>query len=300
MSSQIGPLAKIHHPIGNSYPTAKTPADLKQFEIPEEQVRAYHETGFVGPVRVLDMPQVERLRESLERMIAADFPFPNALLGRPRDGWPQNPADRKGVIYFQGQWTVEEAAHDLVFNPRIIVPVCQLLGTSSARFFHDQTFWKPQRHGGVVAWNQDYSYWTRTGPVGHVTCFVALDDTTLENGCLHLVPGSHRWNLLPKVTLTGQQKEDMDSIKSVMTPEQLAQFKPVPMFLKAGECSFHHSLTLHGSYANGSDRPRRSLVLNYMKPDTISNSDEPLMPGAAIVPKGNVVEGELFPLAGSR
>ena len=212
--------------------------------------------------------------ETMERMLEPGYPHAAALHGLPKGG-----VERKGVIHFQGAWNVEEAFHDLVFAPRLTVPLCQLLGTDSVRFFHDQIFYKPARHGGVVAWHQDYSYWTRTGPVGHITCFIALDDSTLENGCLHLVPGSHRWNLLPKVELTGQKKEDMDSIKSVMSAAQLAEFKPVPMFLKAGEASFHHSLTLHGSYANNSERSRRSLVLNYMKADTVSNSDQPLMPG---------------------
>jgi len=295
-ATQIGPLAGVHQMIGSSYRKAATPAEYRQFELTPQQIATYHEQGFVGPVRILDQAQVEALLASMERMLEPGYAGKGSLLGLPA----VMPAERKGVIHFQGAWTVEEPVHDLVFAPRMTVPVCQLLGTDRARFFHDQIFYKPARHGGVVAWHQDYSYWTRTGPVGHITCFIALDDSTLENGCLHLVPGSHRWNLLPKVQLTGEQGEDMDSIRSVMTPEQLAQFKPVPMQLKAGEVSFHHSLTLHGSYSNKSERPRRSLVLNYMKPDTISNSDQPIMPGAGVIAKGHVVDDVLFPVAGGR
>jgi hypothetical protein len=289
----VGPLASEHRMISDLYERASTPAELKKFELTPEQIRSYHENGFVGPVRILDEKQVQTVRDALERMIEPDYPHASALLGRPNlvPGAP-----RTGVIYFQGPWTVEESVHDLVFAPRLAIPLCQLLGTQNVRFFHDQIFYKPPRHGGVVAWHQDYSYWTRTEPVGHITCFVALDDSTLENGCLHLVPGSHRWNLLPKVTLT--ENAEMEAIRSVMTAEQVEQFKPVPMQLKAGEVSFHHSLTLHGSYANNSERPRRSLVLNYMKPDTKSASNEPLMPGAGVVPKGQVVEDVLFPLVG--
>jgi ectoine hydroxylase-related dioxygenase (phytanoyl-CoA dioxygenase family) len=151
-----------------------------------------------------------------------------------------------------------------------------------------------------VPWHQDYSYWTRTAPAGHVTCFVCLDDATPANGCLHVVPGSHRWSLLPKVPLVGAEAETMDSIKSVLTPPQLEQFHPTPILLRAGECSLHYCLTLHGSYANASDRPRRTVVLNYMRPDTRSASMQPIMPGAPAIPPGEVVEGELFPIAGSR
>ena len=89
----------------------------------------------------------------------------------------------------------------------------------------------------------------------------------------------------------------MDAIKQVLSPEQLAQFKPTPISLKAGQCSFHHPLLLHGSYANTSDHPRRGVVLNFMKADTRSNDDQkPPMPGAPIYPKGAVIAGDLFPI----
>ena len=79
----------------------------------------------------------------------------------------------------------------------------QLLGGRGVRFWHDQLFCKPAHHGGVVAWHQDYSYWTRTVEMQHLTCWCGLDDATEENGCLQYVPGSHRWGLLEKPALAG-------------------------------------------------------------------------------------------------
>ena len=54
----------------------------------------------------------------------------------------------------------------------------QLLGDRGVRFWHDQLFCKPARHGGIVAWHQDYSYWTRTQPLAHLTCWIGLDEAT--------------------------------------------------------------------------------------------------------------------------
>jgi ectoine hydroxylase-related dioxygenase (phytanoyl-CoA dioxygenase family) len=88
----------------------------------------------------------------------------------------------------------------------------------------------------------------------------------------------------------------MENIKTVLNPEQLEQFKPEPMYLKPGEASFHHPHTLHGSYSNHTDKPRRALVLNYMLPDTRSDSDEELMTGCGIIPKGELVAGDWFPI----
>jgi hypothetical protein len=281
------------HAVGNLFPRAGTPAERKKFELTAQQVKTYNDQGFLGPVRVFDEGQVAELLERLERIIAPDFERQDELIaknhsaGLTRDHY---------MTYFQGAWMVDEAFHDMVFHPGITVPATQLMDTPRVRFWHDQMFYKPANHGGVVAWHQDYSYWTCTEPMGHLTVFIGLDETTLENGCLHLIPGSHRWPLLPMTQLFGGDNV-MENIKGVLSGEQLAEFKPVPMKLKPGEVSFHHPLTVHGSYANRTDKPRRSPVLNYMMPHTRSNSDEPLMPGSDPVPMGKEIGGAWFPIA---
>jgi ectoine hydroxylase-related dioxygenase (phytanoyl-CoA dioxygenase family) len=69
------------------------------------------------------------------------------------------------------------------------------------------------------------------------------------------------------------------------------------MVVKAGECLFHDAHTVHGSYANRSDTPRRGVVLNYMKPDTRSaDGENPLLTGVPVVPEGAVIEGDFFPI----
>jgi ectoine hydroxylase-related dioxygenase (phytanoyl-CoA dioxygenase family) len=171
------------------------------------------------------------------------------------------------------------------------VPASQLLG-GPVRFWHDQLFCKPAHHGGVVAWHQDYSYWTRTEPMSHLTCWIALDDSDRDNGCLYYVPGSHRWKLLPVTGLTGS----MDEIMTVLSPEQKEAFRPVPIELKRGQCTFHHPLMVHGSYENRSQRPRRATLINAFRDGVRSAADEPLLAGVPPIPKGHKMEGQFFPL----
>ena len=140
------------------------------------------------------------------------------------------------LFHALGAWRITPGFHDLLWNPAFLVPASQLL-RGGVRFWHDQLFSKPARHGGVVAWHQDYSYWTRTKPMSHLTCWIALDDATRDNGCLHYVPRSHLWDLLPKPALAG----DMDAIQSVLSPQQKEQFKPVAIELKKGMATFHSS-----------------------------------------------------------
>jgi ectoine hydroxylase-related dioxygenase (phytanoyl-CoA dioxygenase family) len=181
--------------------------------------------------------------------------------------------------------------HDLLWHPAFTVAASQLLA-GPVRFWHDQLFCKPAHHGGVVAWHQDYSYWTRTKPMAHLTCWIGLDDSTKENGCLHYVPGSHRWELLPITGLAG----DMNAVQSVLSPEQKAQFKPVAIELKKGEASFHHPLLMHGSYENRTDRPRRATVINAFRDGVRSDLSQPLLKGADTVPAGQPMGGRFFPL----
>jgi len=168
----------------------------------------------------------------------------------------------------------------------------QLLGNRAVRFWHDQLFCKPAKHGGVVAWHQDYSYWTRTGPIQHLTCWIALDDSTVENGCLYYIPKSHNWGLLDKPELAG----DMNGIMDYLTEEQKSQFKPVAIELKAGYGTFHHPLLVHGSYENKSNRSRRAFVINVFADGTASNSNDEMLQGVPTINKGMKMEGKFFPL----
>jgi ectoine hydroxylase-related dioxygenase (phytanoyl-CoA dioxygenase family) len=92
----------------------------------------------------------------------------------------------------------------------------------------------------------------------------------------------------------------MDAILDWLTPEQREEFKPVPIELKAGECSFHHPIMVHGSYANETPRPRRAVVINAFRDGVISASDAPLLEGVPPIPSGQKIDGQFFPLLFNR
>jgi hypothetical protein len=75
------------------------------------------------------------------------------------------------LFHALGAWRIAPGFHDLLWNPAFVMPAAQLLD-GPVRFWHDQLFCKPAQHGGVVAWHQDYSYWTRTQPMAHLSCWI--------------------------------------------------------------------------------------------------------------------------------
>lgn len=281
-------LSEIHEPIGPLFEWPKNQQDWEQYALSDDQVAFYHEHGYLKGVRVLNDEQIETLRADLAQLTDRSNPGSELFYE-----YHSNESKQADTVLFHalGAWRITPAFHDILWNPAFLMPASQLLG-GPVRFWHDQLFCKPARHGGVVAWHQDYSYWTRTQPMAHITCWIGLDDSTRDNGCLYYVPGSHRWNLLPITGLTGK----MDEILTVLSPEQQEAFKPVPIELKRGECSFHHPLMVHGSYENRTDRPRRATIINAFRDGVRSASDEELLKGVPTIASGRQMQGQFFPL----
>src|SRR5437588_2026042 len=222
----IEDLSRYHQPVSALFPRSTSTRDWERYRLTEEQLEFFRENGYLKGVRILNDEQVEALRAELEQLMDPAHPGRHLF----HEYHPNESTDPNRVVFHAlGAWRVLPGFHDLLWNPAFLVPASQLL-CGPVRFWHDQLFCKPARHGGVVAWHQDYSYWTRTTPLAHLTCWIGLDDSTRENGCLHYVPGSHKWKLLPR----GGLASDMEAIFDQLTQEQRAAFDPVAMELKAG------------------------------------------------------------------
>jgi ectoine hydroxylase-related dioxygenase (phytanoyl-CoA dioxygenase family) len=280
-------LSQFHEPITSLFPRS-VDFDANEHRLTPEQIDFFHDNGYLAGIRLLDSDQIAALREELSQLSDPHHPA-HSLFYEFHSNESADPS--KILFHALGAWRIAPGFHDLLWHPAFLVPASQLLG-GAVRFWHDQLFCKPARHGGVVAWHQDYSYWTRTQPMAHLSCWIGLDDSTRENGCVHYVPGSHRWNLLPVTGLAN----DMEAIQSVLIDEQKGQFRPVAIELKAGECSFHHPLMVHGSYENQSDRPRRGAVINVLRDGVRSASNLPLLAGVPPIPAGEKIGGQFFPL----
>lgn len=280
-------LSTHHQPLTSMFGTA-APNERDRFRLTAEQLEFYETNGYLAGIRLLNEHQVERLRADLAMLVNAGQES-NELFYEYHSNESTDP--RKILFHALGAWRIATSFHDLLWNPAFLVSAAQLLN-GPVRFWHDQIFYKPAHHGGVVAWHQDYSYWTRTQPMAHLSCWIGLDDSHRANGCVHYVPQSHRWNLLP---ITGLA-HDMNAIQSVLSEEQKQAFRPVAIELKQGEASFHHPLMVHGSYENETDQPRRATVINVFRDGVLSASDAPPLAGVPSIPAGQKIDGQFFPL----
>ena len=270
------------------------PQEWIDLSLNESQILQFKELGYLHGIKILNEFQIKVLSEQLHEMVNPEHDG-NEFFYEYHSNESEDP--ETAIFHALGAWRVRPAFHDILWCPAFQIAAYQLLG-GDFRLFHDQLFSKPPKHGGVVAWHQDYSYWTWTTPMSHLTCWIGLDKVDQENGCMYYIPRSHQWGLLKKESLTG----NMDAIREKLTPEQVSDFDDkVPIEMNAGEASFHHPLLMHGSYENRSDRGRRATLINVFSDGVVSNRDNDgsNAPGAdnyPKVPKGEKMSGSYYPL----
>jgi phytanoyl-CoA hydroxylase len=162
-------------------------------------------------------------------------------------------------------WRLEE--HDPYFaaleRDPVILGLARQLLPAAAVPMAVETFNKPARVGSAVPYHQDNAYFNYE-PADVLTIWIALDESTPENGCMIVAEGSHRWGLLPHRPsgVAGNSQGAFDLPEETARVERHVQ-------LRRGDASVHHCLTLHRSEPNRSDRPRRGLLLVYRSADAV-------------------------------
>lgn len=209
----------------------------------KDQVQSFNENGYVKPIRIYSDDEMVELRgyfdQLLERVLAA--------------GGNSYSISSAHLTYGR-VW-------DIVTNPRIVALVQDILGENVVGW-GSHFFCKMPRDGKAVAWHQDASYWPLT-PTRALTVWLAIDDADVENACMRFIKGSHHFG---HMTFRPSEPGEHNVLnQTIENPEQYGE--PVDDCLKAGECSIHSDLLLHGSEANLSDRRRCGLTIRYAASD---------------------------------
>lgn len=147
----------------------------------------------------------------------------------------------------------------LTRTEKLINAVDQLLdGESAVCHFHSKLMQKEPHIGGAWEWHQDYGYWYKNGflfPDQMLSVMVALTEATVENGCLQVIPGSHKLGRVEHQFRGEQNGADMRFVNEILKNNAL-----VHVTLKPGDALFFHSNLLHRSDSNDSSCARWSLI----------------------------------------
>lgn len=270
--------------------------------VTQADIERYERDGYWISPPLLDNDQIGSLRLAHDRIWSGDYDGS----GYPMHGpWRPNPDPLK-IRKLDNAWWVNDEIKEAVTSPILGKIAASLLKTDEVRLWHDQAIYKPgagtqETGAGNVGWHQDYGYWQCSDTTNMVTAWIALQDTDLTNGGMMTILGSHRWGLVPGSDTFFEQ--DMDKLR-----QQYAQngkeWVEEPCVLKAGQASFHHSLTFHGSGPNHTDIPRLSIVAHLMPRRTGYRPSVQFHPNIKFLgprPKlGQLFDNEYFPLLFSR
>lgn len=206
----------------------------------DAQLARYREDGVLFPLTALDPPEVEAARAVLERIEALPEPA------------------RKGALTTKSH-LLSRTLWEIVHHERIVAAVAQVIGQDvlvwGAGFFK-----KAAGSPDYVSWHQDATYWGLEPP-DIVTAWVALSPSTVESGCLRVVPGSHRWPILP-------HRETYADHNLLSRGQEIAVdvtgHPVVAVVLAPGQMSLHHVLLAHNSEPNRADHDRIGFAIRYI------------------------------------
>ncbi|MCB1716637.1 MAG: phytanoyl-CoA dioxygenase family protein [Candidatus Competibacteraceae bacterium] len=204
----------------------------------QDQLDHYFENGYVIPDFRLPAETLAAIREDHDRLVQRHPEF----------------SDYCSMLL----------RYDLSFlnyarNPAILDMVEQILGPDFA-LWNSSFFAKPARGGRRTPWHQDGEYWP-IRPIATCTVWIAIDDSTPENGCLQVIPGSHKAKRLFKHRTT--DSKDV-TLNQELLASEFDQNEAVDLVLEAGQISLHDVFMVHGSAGNPSGKPRRGMTLRFM------------------------------------
>ena len=238
------------------------------------QIEAFHRDGYLVVEDAVTPAQLERLKADLSGWVAESRrhtdPFgPETLDGRPRfDMGEEHTAETPALRRVNNPSDISDAYFDVMADARTVDMVADLVGPD-VKFHHCKINVKLPGAKTEVAYHQDFAFTPHTND-DVVTALLMLDDVTEENGCLMVVPGTHRGpihTLFEEGVFVGR-----------MTPQTEADMKAmqIPVTGKAGSVCLMHTRLAHGSAANTSDRPRGLYICVYSAADAVPIARNPM------------------------
>ena len=224
-----------------------------------EQKESFWENGYLPYHRVLSDEELDVVRQRSEDIISGKVkhvpPRYIQFEAQFRDGLPDDVEPLDAVRKMTQLCYFDDEFEGVARKPEIVNVIEDLLGPN-IKLYTDQLMMKPRFNGTVTDWHQDSMAWQQFAPQGHISCWVALDDATIENGCMTVIPGSHKWGPIAR-----ERQDDFLSNPLVNAPASVE--------LPAGSCMFHHGLNFHRTGANTTPNRRRGLALHYIRAETM-------------------------------
>lgn len=243
-------------------------------ELAPEQIDFYRENGYIIIEDFLNPEELENWRTSVTEAVEErkGQKIPGKSIKQGEDDGINIDADYFKNVFDQllNLWQTNNKVKKLMLDERIGKLATELSGADGIRIWHDQALIK-RPWANPTSWHLDTPFWSFSNRKA-LSIWVALDDVTLENGCMFFIPGSHKETAFESPPI-GKNVGDIFDFYP-----QFRNAKSVPAVMKAGSCSFHNGLTIHGAHANMTSGLRRALACAYMPEGSIFNGQPNILP----------------------
>ncbi|MBT3346137.1 MAG: phytanoyl-CoA dioxygenase family protein [Gemmatimonadetes bacterium] len=254
-------------------------------------IAAYQDQGYIQYKAFFSSAEMDRLREAIDAAIAANRA---RIVGAQNDGRTSEEYE-KVFNQMVNLWVDSPEAKQFSFSKRLAETGRQLSGSQHVRIYHDHAMIKPAgQDSRATNWHQDAPYWPMEPACGF-SAWIAVDDVTIPNGCLHFVPGSHKFGLLEPINLGLAG----DSIVDRMRDQGHHVAEPVAMEMEAGGVTFHDGCNFHYAGPNLTDNPRRAHAIIYIPDDTKFTGGKDAAGAAEEMTPGNPWDHPLHPILAS-
>ena len=238
------------------------------------QVQAFHRDGYCVAEDAVTPGQLAALRDEIARWVdesrGHDTPFGEPTIdGRPRfDMGEEHSSEHPALRRVNNPSDISDAYYDVMHNAPMVDMVAQLIGPN-LKFHHCKINLKLPASQTEVGYHQDFAYTPHTNS-DVVTALLMLDDMTKENGCLSVIPGSHREQM--HSLFAGQQ------FTGVIEADTVTALKPreLPIYGRAGSVCLMHTRLVHGSEANRSQASRGLYICVYTAADAFPLARNPM------------------------
>jgi phytanoyl-CoA hydroxylase len=243
-------------------------------QLTESQIGFYRENGYVIIEDFLSPAELETWRtavtEALVQRNGQKMPGKDIKIGE--DDGINKDADYYNNVFDQllNLWQTNDKVKALMLDERIGKMAADLSGADGIRIWHDQALIK-KPWANPTSWHLDTPFWSCSDRRARCI-WVALDDATLENGCLFFIPGSHKQTTFENPGIG----KNMGAIFNFYPQFKGAKSVAAPM--KAGSCSFHCGLIIHGAHANMTPGFRRAMTCAYMPDGNTFNGEPNILP----------------------
>lgn len=225
-------------------------------KLTSEQVESYRERGYYFPIRAFSDSETAEFRRCFDDYYAYHSEQLKSL--------PPN----KHVSIYAHSHTFLRWVYRMISHPNVLDAVESVLGPN---LLVRDSGWFVKMPGDkkYISWHQDATYWG-LHPPKVTTAWIALSESTPENGCMRVVPGSQKNPILPHhETYAPENALSRGQEIAVEVDEKQA----VDIVLAPGEMSLHDIAIVHGSKANTSDKPRIGLAVRYMPPEVVQDGE---------------------------